>query len=93
MSVPRLGGPGSVGCIERKESIRISGVSRCLGQGGFSRIVVGKAGIPFLEEGPECAIEHPRSGLQQQVRAALRPLHLRVGRLLQSQVMCARNRP
>ena len=58
------------------QSIRISGVSRCLGQGGFSRIVVGKAGIPFLEEGPECAIEHPRSGLQQQVRAALRPLHL-----------------
>jgi hypothetical protein len=43
---------------------------------GLGRIVVAEAGIRFLEEGPERAIERPGSGLQQQVRAALRPLHL-----------------
>jgi hypothetical protein len=43
---------------------------------GRGRIVVGEAGIPFLEERPQRAIERPGSGLQQQVRAAFRPLHL-----------------
>jgi hypothetical protein len=52
------------------------GVSCGLGLSGLGRIVVGEAGIPFLEERPQLAIERPRSDLQQQVRAALRPLHL-----------------
>jgi hypothetical protein len=33
-------------------------------------------GIPLLKERPECPIQRPRSGLQQQVCAALGPLHL-----------------
>jgi hypothetical protein len=32
--------------------------------------------MPFLEERPERAVERPGSGLQQQVCAALCPLHL-----------------
>jgi hypothetical protein len=51
----------------------MSEVSCCLGLSGPGRIVVGEAGIPFLEERPERAIERPCSGLQQQVRAALCP--------------------
>jgi hypothetical protein len=58
------------------ESIRISGVLCSGGLGDLRRIVVCEVGIPFLEEGPECAVECARSDLQQQVRAALRPLHL-----------------
>src|SRR5271157_4221001 len=48
----------------------------CLGLSGLSRIIVGETGIPFLEKRAERAIERAGSGLQQQVRAALRPLHL-----------------
>ena len=40
------------------------------------RIVVGEAGIPLLEQRSEGAIERPGPGLQQQVCAALRLLHL-----------------
>ena len=47
-----------------------------LGLSWLFRIVVGEAGIPFLEKRSERAIERPGSGLQQQVCAALRPLHL-----------------
>jgi hypothetical protein len=50
---------------EMLESMRMSGVSRCLGLGGLGRIVIGEAGIPFLEERSERAIERPGSGLQQ----------------------------
>jgi hypothetical protein len=59
---------------KRPEDLGLS--SCCFGLGGLSRIVVGEAGIPFLEERPECSIERASSGLQQKVRAALRPLHL-----------------
>jgi hypothetical protein len=52
----------------------MSGASCRLGRVGG--IVIGGAGIPFLEERAERAIERPCSGLQQQVCAALRPLHL-----------------
>jgi Helix-turn-helix domain len=45
------------------ESMRMSGVSCCLGLSGLGRIVVGEAGIPFLEERSECSIQRPRSGL------------------------------
>ena len=48
----------------------------CLGLSGLSRIIVGETGIPFLEKRAERAIERAGSGLQQQVRTALRPLHL-----------------
>ena len=47
-----------------------------LGLSGLSRIIVGETGIPFLEKRAERAIERAGSGLQQQVRTALRPLHL-----------------
>ena len=56
--------------------------SGCVGhsrRGGLSRlvsIVVGQPRIPALEQRPERAVERPRSGLQEQVRAALGPLHL-----------------
>jgi hypothetical protein len=43
---------------------------------GLFHGIVGKAGIPFLEERPERTVEHSCTGLQQQVRAALRALHL-----------------
>ena len=43
----------------KRESMRVSGVSCCLGLSGLGRIVVGEAGIPFLEERPERAIERP----------------------------------
>jgi len=39
-------------------------------------IIIGKPRIPALEQRPKCAVEGSRSGLQQQVRAALGPLHL-----------------
>jgi hypothetical protein len=42
-----------------EESIRMSGASRCHGAWGLGRIVVGEAGIPFLEERPERAIALP----------------------------------
>ncbi len=48
-------------------------------RGGLSRlvsIVVGQPWIPALEQRPERAVERPRSSLQQQMRAALGPLHL-----------------
>ena len=58
------------------ESIRICGIFVCGGLSGLSRIIVGQAGIPFLKERPERAVECVRPDLQQQVRAAFRPLHL-----------------
>jgi hypothetical protein len=39
-------------------------------------VIVGKPRIPALEQWPKRAVERPRSGLQQQMRAALGPLHL-----------------
>jgi len=39
-------------------------------------IIVGEPRIPALEQRSERAVERLRSGLQQQVRAALGPLHL-----------------
>ena len=54
------------------------GFSRGLGLSGLGRMVVGEAGIPFLEERPEFPIQRPRSGLPEQVRATLCPSHLLV---------------
>jgi len=51
----------------------MSGVSCCLGLSGLGRIVVGEAGETISRRRPERAVERPCSGLQQQVRATLRP--------------------
>ncbi len=51
--------------------------SPCDGLSSAVPIVVGEARIPALEQGPECTSEHPRSGLQQQMRTPLGPLPLR----------------
>ena len=61
------------------------GLARASGSLGFScrgdlsgsgRVVICQAGIPFLKERPERAVEGASSRLQQKVRTALRPLHL-----------------
>ena len=72
---PAEGGTPKGSAVAMGEHQDLWGLCR-LGLRGLSRIVVGETGIPFLENGPERAIERPGSGLQQQVRAALRPLHL-----------------
>lgn len=51
------------------------GWSRC-GLVGVNAVVVGQAGKPSFEEGPQGAVEGARASLQQQVRAPRRPLHL-----------------
>jgi hypothetical protein len=43
---------------------------------GVGIVVVGEAGIPSLEEGPQRTVKGTCSRLQQQVRASRRPLHL-----------------
>jgi hypothetical protein len=61
-------GSGSIGAFTnfdhaRLETIRMSGVSCRLGR--LRGIVVDEAGIPFLEERPEHAVERPCSDPQQ----------------------------
>ena len=62
--MPSRRASGSVGHSSRR------GVSRLVS------IVVGQPRIPALEQCPERAVECPGSGLQQQMGAALGPLHL-----------------
>ncbi len=50
--------------------------SRRDGLSGAVPIVVGEARIPAPEQGPECTSEHPRPGMQQQMRTPLGPLPL-----------------
>ena len=52
------------------------GYSRRNRLGGAVRVVIDKPRIPPFEEGAERAVERTCSGLQQQVCAALHPLHL-----------------
>src|SRR3954447_20649337 len=58
---------------------RASGCLGCSRRGGLSSavsVVVGETWIPALEQRPERAVKRPRARLQQQVGAALGPLHL-----------------
>lgn len=43
---------------------------------GIGGVVIGQAGIPSLKQRPQRAVEGAGASLQQQVRAARRPLHL-----------------
>lgn len=52
------------------------GIYAAAGLTGAGSVVVGQARIPALEQQPEGAVEGAGAGLQQQVGAALGPLHL-----------------
>ena len=63
-TVPQRRPSGCLGCSYR------------VGLNRFVSIIVGEPWIPAFEQRPERAIERPGPVLQQQVRAALGPLHL-----------------
>src|SRR4051812_1043996 len=75
--------PACLGLLQRASRIassrRASGCLGCSRRGGLSSavsVVVGETWIPALEQRPERAVKRPRARLQQQVGAALGPLHL-----------------
>src|SRR5215210_163416 len=75
----KLIAPAYVKPFVKRQKKRASGCLGCSRRGGLSSavsVVVGETWIPALEQGPERAVKRPRARLQQQVGAALGPLHL-----------------